>query len=387
MKHFYTIAAMLSLSFLLIAADAAGEMQRVPYVRESGFKGAEWYHTQARLWGAVVKKNPGNAVAWRNYYLATEYSFWGSDASFQKKRTKLKRILNKMQLAVPETYEFNILAYRYDQGNMAALKKAHQLNPNQPEPYYDFIVQYLLKGDEKKYRDMCEKLYQTGDIPPALLNYNYNMLMSVAPNAILFTNGDNDSYPCWVLQQAKQVRADVSVINVSLLRSNEVYARRMLAKSGVNIPLENLPKISAQQYAAGLAKRIYHAEPDVPVYFAVTIDKSAIKNFSKSLYMTGLAYRYSPERFANVAALKKNWQRFRTDYLQYNWYDENHVSTQAVQQLNMNYVPLLIMLYEEISANKQANSALKYKALAEKISRDAGREDEFEAYLKKNKNR
>lgn len=387
MKYFFTITAMLSLSFLLIAADAAGKMQRVPYVRESGYKGAEWYHTQARLWGAVIKKNPGNAAAWRNYYLATEYSFWDHHAAPAEKHAKLEHILTEMARAVPETFEYYIMAYRFDQGNTAALQKAHQINPNQSEPYYDFIVQYLLNGNEKKYRNMCEKLYQTGDIPTALLNYNYNMLMSVAANAILFTNGDNDSYPCWVLQTAKQVRADVNVINVHLLWSNKAYARRMLAKSGVKISLENLPKTSAQEFAAELARRIDTEQPNVPVFFAVTIDKSAIKDFSKALYMTGLAYRYSPERFDNVAALKKNWQRFRTDYLQYNWYDENQISTQAIRQLNMNYVPLLIMLYESESTNEKSSKLLKYKKLAQKISSDAGREDEFEAYLKKNDNR
>jgi hypothetical protein len=75
---------------------------------------------------------------------------------------------------------------------------------------------------------------------PFLLNWNhanrsndysardwaYNLIMSVEPYGVLFTNGDNDTFPLWYIQEVEHVRRDVTVIVMSYLNT-AWYARQI----------------------------------------------------------------------------------------------------------------------------------------------------------------
>ncbi len=80
--------------------------------------------------------------------------------------------------------------------------------------------------------------YHACDRSDNFIPYNYatNILDTCEPNAILFTSGDNDTFPVWCVQEVYNYRRDVRVVNLSLLQT-DWYTEQMKNRYDVPISL------------------------------------------------------------------------------------------------------------------------------------------------------
>ncbi|MFA6570888.1 MAG: hypothetical protein WCT77_06580, partial [Bacteroidota bacterium] len=127
-------------------------------------------------------------------------------------------------------------------------------------------------------------------------DYSYNILQSAEKDAIIFTNGDNDTFPVWYLQDVEGVRRDVRIVNLSLgntlwyvyaLKNQEPWGAKKLPLSFTDESLmlsETDPKALSYDWGEAKSETI-NIPKDVMSQF--TDDPALIENGKMSFTFIG----------------------------------------------------------------------------------------------------
>ena len=93
----------------------------------------------------------------------------------------------------------------------------------------------------------------------AARDFGRNYLSSVAPNGIIFCNGDNDTFPLWYLQEVEGYRTDVRAVNLSYL-ATDWYISQMQRAAYESAPLPM--QAGKETFAYDKRQFCYFMQPD-----------------------------------------------------------------------------------------------------------------------------
>ncbi len=237
-------------------------------------------------------------------------------------------------------------------------------------------------------------------------DYARNILSSCEPDAILFTNGDNDTYPLWFLQYVEGFRPDVRVVNLSLLKTpwyvkqlrdldpmlpipmtdatidQQVIARPWrtqfdipLADSTIIVKAEDIPLTEfpvgnqrmdvLESHTFMIWYLVDRNNWQRPLYFAVTVPERNMGGLRSHLSMEGMVYQLVRQRAPGQFDAGLTSRHLLENYRYTGIADANVYKDPVARRLISNYLVIFEGLVRTLHLQNRPSEALQVIRVAE----------------------
>ena len=348
-------------------------------------KTVSYYTEQSLLWKQLLDEKPDNSEAWQNYYKAERAKLQLEDPDLwvnnrQLFYERLEPIISKSEGHIGNEFDFFYMKGLNSEGKSSIenLKMAYSIDPERPEVYGWLFSYYVPRFKEPECKELAGKMLTANIYSDANLKWNYNALVSVDRNGVIISNGDMDGIPKWVLQYGAGVRNDVLVVNKWFMADSEKY--RIEIYERLNLSEAELGKSDFQDLAkyadylvVDLFKRV-----ELPMYIS---SGTSLKFFEENeledkMYLVGNVLKYSTKKFDNISVIKNNFENnYFMEYIFQN-FQHHHEDEIVKTQMNLTYLPSLILLREYYESVEDRHKYDHYDSLINKIASDSGKKEE-----------
>lgn len=293
--------------------------------------GYDKYYLQSLVWKHQTELRPYDANAWLNYFRHTRYMLRESFFSYNYQDAYLMDILEEMEKAIPDTYEYHTCAYfctSEDQSaaNQHAEKALQKLPANKTFFDYDTWFAYMhLRCDKDRYAPFAKEYYNSGLYSQELIQQNMNELNGMKANGIFIGDGDATIIPKWLIIDGMGKHQDKIVLCYSYLFDPE-YLQQIYNSLGIGEVPAHEGEFSnyeeRQEYIRNVIQTIVN-RTGRELYFTKFIDEGFKANWDYDLYDEGMVYHYSPKEYNALKVKKYNYENvYDLSYL-LNPMDEN----------------------------------------------------------------
>jgi tetratricopeptide (TPR) repeat protein len=223
-------------------------------------------------------------------------------------------------------------------------------------------------------------------------DYAYNILMSTDKDGVLFTNGDNDTFPLWYLQEVEKYRTDIKIVNLSLLNT-PWYIHQLKNQMGVPITYSDDQIDMLQPRWLADQQKLWRVQDEmirhiikannwkIPIFFALTVANENRLGLDDYLIQEGMANRLTSTKGKSRVDIDISYRRYMEEFKYRGLGDSTIYKDENDIRLVANYVSGFLQLADTLKNAGQIDKAVSVTTRAIQIFPDEWRSRAYLAGL------